>query len=601
MIVGIVTSVSNMNGGYSIANPNAAEGNWSGEYSNLYPDIEYFDVYSPLISTVYGQVYWTVMDAVALPDDIVKRFDNKTMAILGYESDQVMKSEGGAPDVHVPITAAYNHHYGATLASKHATFVKRKVDANDPASTSGHPDADGYERVAIDVRGDAAPPNAGPPSVVMHEGNGGEYRKSFHGFPRGTAQLVSSPASFIMQPMQIDTWNREYDMHKGFVPGPEPVETLAPVGDRAKHIYSGLLECPCTDRIEKQYSFGGFTTKTAGTPAPQAAATAADPNGCFHAAKQLQLSQSIKITTASGINASMPRGCSITLVPGHAAKSNEATESAATVFYNMAPASTQTPSCGGGAGSTPPTLYGAALKNDIGGTVGMNIRAEPDAITVAIAGEADAWFGLGLNTSNMVGAYAIVVDGNGNVTERLLAYEGNGNKLLPPSVTVLSSSVENGRRVVWVRIPASSNNAHLSYNQLLQDGKLPIIVAAGNGAVFAYHKYKTAAQVTLAGVGVPSCIVSGGPSDVPFGKGKGTILYTPPAGEPGTPTSHVLGANTTNLGFNKDCLPYPKSVMLLQKNAECDIRTYTGGQSCCHHLFTLLDKNQTTPWQDKPL
>lgn len=40
MIVGIVTSVSNMNGGYSIANPNAAEGNWSGEYSNLYPDIE---------------------------------------------------------------------------------------------------------------------------------------------------------------------------------------------------------------------------------------------------------------------------------------------------------------------------------------------------------------------------------------------------------------------------------------------------------------------------------------------------------------------------------------------------------------------------------
>ena len=229
------------------------------------------------------------------------------------------------------------------------------------------------------------------------------------------------------------------------------------------------------------------------------------------------------------------------------------------------------------------------------------VELTPTSSLACVASACVKGFGLGLNTSNMVGAYAIVVDGNGNVTERLLAYEGNGNKLLPPSVTVLSSTVENGRRVVWVRIPASSNNAHLSYNQLLQDGKLPIIVAAGNGAVFAYHKYKTAAQVTLAGVGVPSCIVSGGPSDVPFGKGKGTILYTPPAGEPGTPTSHVLGANTTNLGFNKDCLPYPKSVMLLQKNAECDIRTYTGGQSCCHHLFTLLDKNQTTPWQDKPL
>ena len=26
-------------------------------------------------------------------------------------------------------------------------------------------------------------------------------------------------------------------------------------------------------------------------------------------------------------------------------------------------------------------------------------------------------------------------------------------------------------------------------------------------------------------------------------------------------------------------------------------QAYTGGQSCCHHLFTLLDKDQKTPWQ----
>ena len=41
--------------------------------------------------------------------------------------------------------------------------------------------------------------------------------------------------------------------------------------------------------------------------------------------------------------------------------------------------------------------------------------------------------------------------------------------------------------------------------------------------------------------------------------------------------------------------------MLLEKNPSCDIRSYTGGQSCCHHLFTLLDKDQKTPWQDQPL
>jgi hypothetical protein len=41
--------------------------------------------------------------------------------------------------------------------------------------------------------------------------------------------------------------------------------------------------------------------------------------------------------------------------------------------------------------------------------------------------------------------------------------------------------------------------------------------------------------------------------------------------------------------------------MLLGKNPSCDLREYTGGQSCCHHLFSLLDKGQVTPWQDRPL
>merc|ERR1719242_1751643 len=44
----------------------------------------------------------------------------------------------------------------------------------------------------------------------------------------------------------IDTWNRD---HKGpnFVPGPLPKAAVSP----PDAIYSGLLECPCTDRISK--------------------------------------------------------------------------------------------------------------------------------------------------------------------------------------------------------------------------------------------------------------------------------------------------------------------------------------------------------------
>ena len=37
----------------------------------------------------YGDVYWTMMDPVPLDDALIARFKDKTMAIVGYESDQV--------------------------------------------------------------------------------------------------------------------------------------------------------------------------------------------------------------------------------------------------------------------------------------------------------------------------------------------------------------------------------------------------------------------------------------------------------------------------------------------------------------------------------
>ena len=40
-------------------------------------------------SNRYGEVYWTMMDPVPLDPNLVSRFKDKTMAIVGYESDQV--------------------------------------------------------------------------------------------------------------------------------------------------------------------------------------------------------------------------------------------------------------------------------------------------------------------------------------------------------------------------------------------------------------------------------------------------------------------------------------------------------------------------------
>ena len=47
-----------------------------------------------------------------------------------------------------------------------------------------------------------------PTSIHMAAGNGGEYRKSYHGFASPTAYVVESPEELFVLPMQIDTWNR---------------------------------------------------------------------------------------------------------------------------------------------------------------------------------------------------------------------------------------------------------------------------------------------------------------------------------------------------------------------------------------------------------
>ena len=57
---------------------------FTADFATYNPGNKYFEVYSPLISTLYGQVFWTVMDPVPLPAEVVAQFKGKTMAITGY-------------------------------------------------------------------------------------------------------------------------------------------------------------------------------------------------------------------------------------------------------------------------------------------------------------------------------------------------------------------------------------------------------------------------------------------------------------------------------------------------------------------------------------
>ena len=108
-----------------------------------------------------------------------------------------------------------------------------------------------------------------------------------------------------------------------------------------------------------------------------------------------------------------------------------------------------------------------------------------------------------------------------------------------------------------------------------------------------------AGMVTLRATVAPHAVPGGGKDGAmpaacvcavpaaPFGKGKGTIKYLP--------TGEVIGfPPRCNLG-NADY-----SVMK-NHNPTCDIRTYVGGLSTCHHGWHLLDADQELPWQDKPI
>ena len=110
--------------------------------------------------------------------------------------------------------------------------------------------------------------NGLPTSLWCGYSNGGEFRKSYHGLAPPFAQVIESPVSFDLEPMQIDTWNRdEMNLTGGpFVPGPQPAKTFLgswpagsdgptkwPSGSLAPTsgpdaVYSGLLECPLTTR-----------------------------------------------------------------------------------------------------------------------------------------------------------------------------------------------------------------------------------------------------------------------------------------------------------------------------------------------------------------
>ena len=211
----------------------------------------------------------------------------------------------------------------------------------------------------------------------------------------------------------------------------------------------------------------------------------------------------------------------------------------------------------------------------------------------AQAGPAGVWFGVGMNASAMKDSpWAIIVDGEGQVTERKLQDQNPGAQLAQ-SVHVLSSSVDGAfRNVTLTRSLKGMTSDYYTFDPTTA-AKLNFINAVGSGPMLAYHKNKLPSSISILPVGKSAGACICGTKPLAFGQAKGKLLYTR--------TNQSADQGQGEIGCCNSCQPQPRSDMLWQKNPTCDIRSYTGGQIACHHLFSLLDKDQEIPWEDKPL
>lgn len=174
-------------------------------------------------------------------------------------------------DVSVPINWAYNHHYMAYMTGADSEIVSVKNDEGKGLGMGYHGRETHLEaRDLPSAKTNGAP--GIPTSQMFSEGNGGESRKSFHGFPKGYAQLIHSPETWHITPMQIDTRNRKdcgptgpesVGNCKEFKPWIEPKQARYGRGIPAGGTnYSGILECPCNGGYGGDPEYYGKDTKT---------------------------------------------------------------------------------------------------------------------------------------------------------------------------------------------------------------------------------------------------------------------------------------------------------------------------------------------------
>lgn len=519
-------SFTNMNGDvYDISNRDIySETRFPTLYEQINSSYEYFDVYSHPITSKYADVYWIMMPEVILPSNIINRFSNKIMAVVGYETDMVFLDGS-----RVPITWSYNHHYLAYLRSDKTNLVKiNNVNLNDNGQYNH-----GYHRLwKVNSSYEMS-------SLFFSEANGGEFRQSFHGYPTNYAQLIKSPKYFDLQPMQIDTRNRDpkYINQSKFVAGILPKSSSAP----KNACYSGLLECPCTTRIHKKINHKFDLTVT---------------ENCYNSVlnKTTCLDQSnifggkYNGNVSVILNKSLPYGCFYR-------KNKEGITT--NIYLNRLDSRVKCESDTG-------HYYGNIINDPIT-NISLEVNITETQTILTLSGNSEYWYGIAFNAHTMADLpYSIIVDGYGNITERKLGNH-DGGELLNSSIKVLENYKTGNVRTI--RITRKNIGKNTDYYTFSKDkANIPLLLALGNTPTFKYHKVRGTNNLYLNSIEGTTCICDNG-----------------------------KGGSINGLGFSKNCRGEPYGDLIRQHNPSCFIETYQGGLSCCHHKNVLLDADQDQP------
>ena len=82
---------------------------WSTEWKHYPGGVEYLEFYFGPIKSTYSEVFWKSLPDIQLPPDIIKRFDDKGIAVVGLEADQVRRLKL-QQIVHTGIMARWLYH-----------------------------------------------------------------------------------------------------------------------------------------------------------------------------------------------------------------------------------------------------------------------------------------------------------------------------------------------------------------------------------------------------------------------------------------------------------------------------------------------------------